>query len=197
MAQPEYRIIAEMIEDGSTVLDLGCGEGDLLYMLEKEKGVRGQGVEINEEAIYSCVAKGLNVFHDDLDNGLVDYTDKSFDYVIMNQTMQEVIDPHKVITEALRVGKKVIVGFPNFAYWKARFQLFFCGRAPVTPSLPHQWFNTPNLHFLSLADFRDYCKNHDITIIQSAYLPDHFLVKIFPNLLAESAILMITRVEQP
>ena len=193
MDRPEYKIIEAMIVPNSTVLDLGCGEGDLLYMLERQKGIKGQGVEIDETAIYSCVAKGLNVFHDDLDNGLVDYTDKSFDYVIMNQTMQEVIDPHKVISEALRVGKRVIVGFPNFAYWKARFQLFFCGRAPVTPSLPHQWFDTPNLHFLSLADFRDYCKNQGITILQSAYLPDHFLVNLLPNLLAESAILMITR----
>lgn len=193
MVFPEHKIIASMIEDNSTVLDLGCGEGDLLYLLEKEKGVKGHGVEINEEAIYACVAKGLNVFHDDLDNGLVDYSDDSFDYVVMNQAIQEVIDPHKVLQEAMRVGKKVIVGFPNFAHWRARFQLFFHGRAPVTSSLPHQWFNTPNLHFLSLADFRNYCDAQGITILRSAYLPDSFFTKIAPNLFAGSVVLMIAR----
>ncbi len=190
-ALQEHIVIARMIDNNTKVLDLGCGEGDLLTLLSREKGVKGQGVEIDEKAIYSCVEKGLNVFHDDLDNGLIDYSDNSFDYVIMNQTLQEVRSPQVVLREALRVGRKVIVGFPNFAYWKARFQLFFRGRAPVTSTLPHQWYDTPNLHFLSIADFRDYCREERINILQSAYLPDNIFTSFLPNLFALSAILMI------
>lgn len=191
----EHEKILQMIEENTTVLDLGCGEGDLLELLTSKKGIKGQGVEIDENAIYSCVAKGLDVFQEDLDNGLVDYEDNSFDYVIINQTLQEVIEPHKVLKEAMRVGRRVIVGFPNFAHWRARFQLFFRGRAPVTPALPFQWYNTPNLHFLSIADFVDYCKEQKIKIINSDYLPDNLITKLRPNLFAETAIFMIKSTE--
>lgn len=191
----EHEKILQMIEENTTVLDLGCGEGYLLELLTSKKGIKGQGVEIDENAIYSCVAKGLDVFQEDLDNGLVDYEDNSFDYVIINQTLQEVIEPHKVLKEAMRVGRRVIVGFPNFAHWRARFQLFFRGRAPVTPALPFQWYNTPNLHFLSIADFVDYCKEQKIKIINSDYLPDNLITKLRPNLFAETAIFMIKSTE--
>jgi methionine biosynthesis protein MetW len=146
----DHKIIYQIVDSGSRVLDLGCGEGDLIYFLAKEKGARVQGIELSEEAIYRCVEKGLSVFHSDIDSGLIEYPDKSFDYVILNQSMQETKKVDFVLKEALRVGKNVIVGFPNFAYVSARLRLFFFGETPVTPSLPYRWYNTPNLHFLSI-----------------------------------------------
>lgn len=189
----EHSIILNLVSEKSTVLDLGCGKGELLSLLIKQKNIKGQGIEIDEQAIYACVAEGLSVFHDDLDNGLLDYQDNSFDYVIMNQTLQEVRHPDTVLKEALRVGKKVIVGFPNFAYWKARFQLFITGRVPVTASLPHKWYNTPNLHFLSIADFTDYCKERGINILDKKFLPANIFTRLLPNLFAQTAIITISR----
>lgn len=186
-----HKKIIEMIPNGASVLDLGCGEGELLYYLVNEKNVKGQGIEISERLIYKCVEKGLDVFHDDLDNGLVDFRDSSFDFVIINEALQEVRFPEKVLDEALRVGKNVIVGFPNFAHLSARLELFFYGRAPVTPALPHQWYDTPNLHFLSVKDFKDYCESRRITILKESYIPDVFYTRLFPNLLSEKAIIMI------
>src|SRR4030066_445427 len=123
----EYGAILKWIRQGSSVLDLGCGNGELLALLVREKKVRAQGIEIDEHAIYQCVAKGLSVFHEDIDNGLSDYGDQSFDYVILNQSFQQVKKPDIVLREALRVGKEVIIGFPNFAYFPARLQIFFRG----------------------------------------------------------------------
>jgi methionine biosynthesis protein MetW len=162
MSQPrtkiEHQVIMDWVEQGASVLDLGCGDGELLARLIEEKQVRAQGIEISEQAIHRCVAQGLSVFQEDIDTGLSEYADKSFDYVILNQTFQQVKKPDFVLKEALRVGKKTIVGFPNFVHYTARFQLFFRGKVPVTPSLPYEWYDTPNLHFLSIADFKEYCK---------------------------------------
>ncbi|MFQ3573922.1 MAG: methionine biosynthesis protein MetW, partial [Thermodesulfovibrionales bacterium] len=185
MIDISHKKIMEMIPNGSSVLDLGCGEGDLLYHLVNGKAVKGQGIEISEKLIYKCVEKGLDVFHDDLDNGLVDYRDGSFDFVIINEALQEVRFPEKVLAEALRVGRYTIVGFPNFAHISARLELFFLGRAPVTPALPHQWYDTPNLHFLSIKDFKEYCKKRDIRILKETYLPENLYTKMLPNLLSE------------
>ena len=150
----EHQIIMDWIENNASVLDLGCGDGVLLLRLIEEKQVRAQGIVISAQAIHRCVAKGLSVFQEDIDTGLSDYADKSFDYVILNQTFQQVRKPDFILEEALRVGKKTIVGFPNFLNISARFQLFFVGKVPVTPSLPYAWYDTPNLHFLSIADFK-------------------------------------------
>ena len=149
----EYRTIVEWIGDGSSVLDLGCGDGELLSLLIRTKHVRAQGIEIDEQAIYQCVAKGVSVFHEDIDKGLPEYGDNSFDYVILNQSFQQVKKPDVVLKEALRVGREAIVGFPNFVHYSARLQIFFRGRTPVTPSLPYKWHDTPNFHFLSISDF--------------------------------------------
>ena len=189
--QPDHKVILDLIEPRSNVLDLGCGNGDLLYLLIKEKKVRGQGIEIDDKAIYKCVEKGLNVFHGDIDSGLAEFGDKSFDYVILNQSLQQVIHADKVLEDALRVGKNVIVGFPNFAYYKARFQLFFLGKAPVTPSLPYQWFQTPNLHFLSITDFKDYCGSKKIKVINIVYIGAKREVNFLPNLLAQIGVFLI------
>ncbi len=193
LTQPEHQIIARMVTPGSSVLDLGCGNGELMSILKKDRGVNKlQGIEIDEQAIYRCVARGLSVFHGDIDTGLSEYEDKSFDFVILNQSLQQVKKPDAVLTEALRVGRQVIVGFPNFAYYKARYQLGILGRAPVTRSLPFQWFDTPNLHFLSIADFITYCHQRNITIEKTAYLNGTRTVKLFPNLLALLAVLLIS-----
>ena len=167
------RLLLVWIDSGASVLDLGCGDGKLLSLLIAQKQIRAQGIEISESAIHSCVAAGLSVFQEDIDTGLSEYGADSFDYVILNQTFQQVKKPDYVLKEALRVGKRVIVGFPNFVYYPARFQLFFRGRVPVTSSLPYQWYDTPNLHFLSIADFKDYCKKHKIRVEKTSYITDN------------------------
>jgi len=131
----EYKVFSEWISDGATVLDLGCGDGDLLASLIKEKHVHAQGIELSEQAILRCVAEGLSVFQQDIDTGLSEYSDGSFDYVILNQTLQQVRKPDFALNEALRVGRKTIVGIPNFAYYKARARIFLKGRVPVTAAL--------------------------------------------------------------
>jgi len=188
----EWRVLADWIEDGAYVLDLGCGDGELLAHLISEKHVRAQGIELSEQAITHCVAQGLSVFQQDIDTGLSEYGDDSFDYVILNQTLQQVKKPDFALKEALRVGKEVIVGIPNFAYYKARASIFFHGRVPVTPSLPYQWYDTPNLHFLSLVDFKDYCKKQGITIQCAFYAANNKQVKLLPNLLAEVGYFLLT-----
>ena len=190
--RPEYAVIVELIKTGSSVLDLGCGDGGLLAILKKEKNIaRAQGIEIDEEAIYKCVARGLSVFHGDIDSGLAEYLDKSFDYVILNQTFQQVKKPDQVLWEALRVGKEVIVGFPNFAHISARYQLGVLGKAPVTPSLPYEWYNSPNIHFLSIADFVNYCRNRKIRIKKAFYFNDNRQVRFFPNLFGLVGLFLI------
>ena len=189
---PDYQVILELVEPSSTVLDLGCGSGDLLSLLVRERGVSAQGIEIDDKAIFECVARGLSVFQDDIDTGLPEYGDKSFDFVILNQSIQQVKKPDDVLKEALRVGKKVIVGIPNFAHIKARSQIFFGGRVPVTPSLPYEWHDTPNLHFLSLLDFIDYCRKRSIRIERSVFLSTQGRVRFLPNLFARTGIFVIS-----
>lgn len=192
--KPEYGIIAKMIRPGGSVLDLGCGDGDLLALLKKEKSItQAQGIELDEQAIYKCVAKGLSVFHGDIDTGLSEYADNSFDYVILNQSFQQVKKPDRVLEETLRVGRESIVCFPNFAYFSARYYLAFRGIAPITSSLPYEWYNTPNIHFLSIADFIHYCRKRKIKIEKAEYLGSKGPVKIFPNLLALIGIFLITK----
>jgi methionine biosynthesis protein MetW len=192
--KPEYSVISKMVKEGSSVLDLGCGDGELLSRLKREKNItRAQGIEIDEQAIYKCVAHGLSVFHGDIDTGLAEYEDKSFDYVILNQSFQQVKKPDIVLEEALRVGEKVIVGFPNFAYYTARYALAIRGRAPITLSLPYEWYNTPNIHFLSIADFISYCRKRNIKIKECFYFGKNQPVRIFPNLLALVGVFLITK----
>ncbi|HLB67319.1 MAG TPA: methionine biosynthesis protein MetW [Thermoplasmata archaeon] len=187
--------ILDWIETGSSVLDLGCGDGELLAFLVKEKRVRAEGIDINEQSIHRCVAKGLSVLHRDIDQGLADYPDESSDYVILNQSLQQVTQLEAVLADALRVGKKVIVGFPNFTHYKARLQIFFGGRTPVTPSLPYKWYDTPNLHFLSISDFVDYCREKGIRIEKSASFSNGRAVRSFPNLFALIGLFLISKRE--
>ena len=189
----DHRIIYGIVEPGSKVLDLGCGNGELLSFLVKEKNVKAQGIELSEEAIYKCVEKGLSVFHGDIESGLSGYPDDCFDYVILNQSMQEVKKVDYVMKEALRIGKKVIVGFSNFTYFTARVRIFFKGKVPITASLPYSWHNTPNVHFLSISDFNDFCIEKDININKRFYLGQKRTLHFFPNLFALNAIFVISK----
>ena len=189
----EYDIITGWVTPGSSVLDLGCGDGELSARLVKEKKAGVQGIEIDEQAIYKCVAKGLSVLHGDIDSGLTDYSDKSFDYVILNESFQQVKKPELVLTESLRVGKRVIVSFPNFVYYTARCQLFFKGTVPITPSLPYEWYNTPNLHFLSINDFLAFCRRRGIKIEKTGFVGKGRRVRLLPNLTALIGIFLISK----
>ena len=192
--KPEHQIIINMIKPNSHVLDLGCGDGTLLDLLMKHKNCRTTGIEIDEKEIYKCVERGVTVSHGDIDSGLADYSDKRFDYVILNESLQEILNPEKVILEALRVGKRVIVGIPNFCNISARLQIFFLGKVPVTKGLPYKWYNTPNLRFLSIKDFRHFCRDRDIKV------HDEHAIGLFNkevhfkrNLLAYVAIFLISK----
>lgn len=188
----DHKVILGMVTDGASVLDLGCGRGELLYLLEKEKKVSGQGIELSEHDIYSCVEKGLSVYHGDIDTGLSEYGDGSFDYVILNESLQQVWRPDDVVKEALRVGRKVIVGFPNFGYYPVRLQVFFGGRTPVTPSLPYMWYDTPNVHFISIKDFEEYCGKRGFSVLASVYIRKNKATRMLPNLFADTGIFMIS-----
>jgi homoserine O-acetyltransferase len=191
----DYALIESLIEPGARVLDVGCGDGELLARLRADKQVKAKGIELEEDQILSCVCKGIAILHHDIELGLEQYPDRSFDYVILSQTVQTVRNPRHVINELLRVGKKVIVSFPNFAYWQSRFQLFFRGRAPVTKKLPFGWYNSPNIHFLSLKDFDRFCVKSNITIEKRIALSKQKAspVRWWPNLLAEQVIYVTSR----
>lgn len=161
-----YEDIVELVEPGSSVLDLGCGNGDLLLRLIEKKQVRGRGVDIEEQAIRECIARGLSVFQGNLDEGLRDYASASYDYVILNQTLQVVHNPVMLLKEMLRVGRRVIVNFPNFGYYRNRFQLVLHGRMPVTRSLPYQWYNTPNIHLFTRKDFLALCSELGVKVLR-------------------------------
>ncbi len=189
----EHQVIVDWVEEGSSVIDLGCGDGELLSLLVEKKKVHAQGTEIDEQAIYKCVARGLSVYQEDIDAGLAGHPDGSFDYAILSESLQQTKRPDYVLGEALRVGKKLVVSFPNFGRYTVRFQILFSGKVPVTPALPFEWYDTPNLHFLSVSNFFDYCKMRDIHVIASAYITSGRRVKNFPNFLAETAIFLVTK----
>ena len=191
----DYQVILDWIEPESNVLDLGCGSGDLLALLIHNKAIRGTGIEINEEAIYKCMEKGLSVSHEDIDSSLIDYSDNRFDYVILNESLQQVLNPRKVILESLRIGRRAIVGIPNFCHIKARLQVFFHGRVPVTKELPYEWYDTPNLRFLSLKDFRYFCLNNNIRIEKQVGIAGEKLISLWPNLLAHMGLFLLRKTD--
>ena len=186
------RTILSMINTESSVLDLGCGDGTLLEHLISEKKCRCHGIEIDEQAIYKCVAKGLNVIHQDIDSGLGEYNDKSFNYVILNQSIQQIKNFESVLIDSLRVGEKVIVSFPNFAFYKSRFQLFFNGRTPITKSLPYRWYQSPNIHFFTIYDFIDFCREKNIIINNRFFINNERPVRFLPNFFCQIAVFMIS-----
>lgn len=191
----DYELIESLIEPQATVLDVGCGDGELLAKLRRDKSIQAQGIEVQQDLILSCVCRGLPIIHHDIDEGLQAFADKSFDYVILSQTLQAVPNPKKVFTELLRVGRRVIVSFPNFAFWRSRLQLALQGKSPVTRQLPFGWYNSPNIHFLSLRDFDAFCDRMGVTIEKRIPLVKTRLspVRFAPNLLAEQAIYVTSR----
>ena len=193
-----YSIIKNIIEENSRVLDLGCGNGYLLKLLKDTKQIKGNGIEISQNEVIECLEKGLSVIQGDIDDGLKQFSDKSYDYVILNQTLQSTYNPEFVLEEMLRVGKKCIVSFPNFAYWRIRFNFFISGTMPKSKVLPFEWFNTPNIHLLTVKDFFEFAKAHNINIINCIYTTKATVRKgiqysLFSNFFAEEAIFVISR----
>ena len=189
----DHKVIVDWVALKSRVLDLGCGDGVLLSQLIEKKSCHCTGIEIDEKVIYHCFEKGLTVAHGDIDTGLSEYSNKRFDYVILNESLQQVLNPQKVILEALRVGKKVITGIPNFCHTQARVQIFFQGHVPVTKELPYQWYDTPNLRFLSLKDFRSFCKTNGIKILKEQGISNNSLIPVFPNLFATMGLYLLEK----
>jgi methionine biosynthesis protein MetW len=166
----DYRLIEEMVPERASVLDLGCGDGELLAELVSDRRVRGSGVDLDPAAVEACVARGLSVFHGDLDEGLADFDDGSIDVVILSFSLQQLRRPRMLVREMARVGKLAIVSFPNFAHWSVRGRLMLTGRMPVSRELPYQWYDTPNIHLCTVSDFRDLCSREGLRIEREAYL---------------------------
>ena len=189
-------LITEIVPQGSHILDLGCGDGSLLSRLIEEKGAKGRGLDIDEHNLILCMERGLSVTQGNLDDGLGDFLDNSYDYVILNQTLQVIKKPDKVIREMLRVGRFGIVGFPNFGHWFLRMSLLFRGRMPKSSALPFEWYNTPNIHQLTIRDFRNYCRFENISIIREEYFiagkwRDSSLLHHFSNLFAVNGMFVL------
>ena len=193
-----YSLILDIIENNSKILDLGCGDGYLLKLLKDEKNVRGSGIEISQEQVIKCLEKGLSVIQGNIDEGLKQFSDKSYDYVILNQTLQSTNKPDFVLEEMLRVGKKCIVSFPNFAYWRVRFYYFFTGNMPKSRVLPFEWYNTPNIHLLTIKDFFEFVQKHNIKILEGIYTTratkrTAVQYSLFSNFFSEEAIFVISK----
>ena len=191
----DYKVIESLIEPNSAVLDIGCGDGQLLSNLIADKNIKAEGLENDQNFVLDCIRRRLPVVQYDIEDGLKNYADKSYDYVLLSQTVQTIKNPEKVFMELLRVGKKVIVSFPNFANWKCRVQLFLTGKAPVTKQLPFSWYDTPNIRCLSMKDFDSFCENLGVTIEKKIPLVKTRLssVKIVPNFFAEQAIYVTSK----
>ena len=166
----EFKIIADLIETNSRVLDVGCGDGTLMEFLKNNKKIDIRGIEISKYNVQKCIGKGLTVIEGDAEKDLSQFPDGSFDFVILSQTLQAFLNPEKVITELLRVGKKAIVTIPNFGYWKVRLHLLIKGTMPITRTLPDKWYNTPNLHMCTIKDFFIFCENRKINLYKSIAL---------------------------
>jgi len=168
----DFREILRLVRPGTRVLEIGCGEGVLLDLLAREKGVDGRGMEISPEGVSACLARGLAVVQGDADRDLADYPSRAFDYAILSQTLQQVRDPRAVLSELLRIAERAIVSLPNFGHWRVRWSLLTRGRMPMTEELPEPWWSTPNIHLCTLGDFTDLCADLDVRIEACAAL-DH------------------------
>ncbi len=191
LAREDYRIMSDLIEEHSSVLDLGCGEGDLLAWLEQRKSVQGRGVEIAPEKVRRCVELGLSVYQGDINKGLADYPDSCFDYVILSQTLQVVRKPLELLRELRRVGRRVIVAFPNFGHWSVRLSLLCKGRAPTTGHLPYDWYDSPNIRVLTILDFEELLQREGMRAENAYFLRQGKRVKRWRNMRAESAVYLL------
>lgn len=195
----DLRIIADLVKPGARVLDLGCGTGDLLAHLQASKEVNGYGLEIDPDNITVCLAKGVNVLEQNLDEGLTNFLDDSFDMVVMTETLQSVRQPHTMLKEMLRIGRECVVTFPNFGHWRCRLQLSARGRMPIAKHLPHTWYDTPNIHLCTFNDFEALCRLLGFEIIErfvvDATHANRFLMNQFPNFFGTYAFYRLGRSE--
>ena len=179
--KPEFKIIADLIEKKTRVLDVGCGDGTLMEFLQKNRLIDVRGIEISKHKVQKCVEKGLTVIEGDAEKDLSQFPDKSFDYVILSQTLQAFLNPEIVINELLRVGKKAIVTIPNFGYWKIRLHLLIKGTMPITGTLPDKWYDTPNIHLCTIKDFYDFCMSKEIRLFKSIAVKSFRSSRIFKS----------------
>jgi methionine biosynthesis protein MetW len=192
LGRSDYAIIGDIVEPGAKVLDLGCGEGELLEWLAQNKGVEARGVEISGAKVQRAIARGVSVYQGDIDQGLADYPDGAFDYVILSQTLQETHSPRKVLREMLRVGRRVIVAFPNFGHWRVRLSMLVSGGAPRTKLFPYEWYESPNIHFLTVLDFEALAAVEGLVVDRRYFLAGRRKVTLLPNLLAEVAVFQVS-----
>jgi methionine biosynthesis protein MetW len=192
LGRSDYAIIGELIEPNTRVLDLGCGEGELLAWLAEHKCVDARGVEISGPKAQQAIARGVSVFHSDLEEALSDLPDQAFDYVILSQTLQETRAPLRVLQDMLRVGRRAIVAFPNFGHWSVRLAHLLTGRAPKTELFPYDWYDSPNIHFLTVHDFESMARTEKWKVERRIFLAGARKVKQFPNLLAEVAVFLVS-----
>jgi methionine biosynthesis protein MetW len=188
----DFAIIGELVEPGTRVLDLGCGEGQLLAWLKEHKNVDARGVEFQASRVQKAIARGVSVYQGDLETAVGDYPDKAFDYVILSQTLQETRYPLKVLRSMLRVGKRGIVAFPNFGHYGMRLYTLLHGRAPKTDLFPHEWYDSPNIHFLTVLDFEELAAGEGWRLERKIFLSRHGKVRILPNLMAQIAVFLIS-----
>lgn len=188
----DFEIIGELIEPGTRVLDLGCGEGELLDWLKERKQVDGRSVELSGQRVQKAIARGVSVYQGDLEGAVKDYPDRVFDYVILSQTLQETRDPLKVLRGMLRVGKRAIVAFPNFGHYSVRLSTLWTGRAPRTERFPHEWYDSPNIHFLSVIDFEALAAKEGWKVEKRIFLAGQKKINNLPNLMAEVAVFLVS-----
>ena len=177
----EFKVISDLIEDNKKVLDVGCADGTLMQFLKENKNINVRGLEISKDKVQECIAKGLTVIEGNAEKDLKQFPDKSFDYVVLSQTLQAFLSPELVLDELLRVGKKAIVTIPNFGNWKVRLHLLFKGTMPITKSLPEQWHSTPNLHMCTIKDFVNFIKSKEIKMIKTLALKNNNVSNITNN----------------
>ena len=188
----DYAIISELVEPGTRVLDLGCGAGELLAWLKENKKVDSRGVELTSANVRKAIARGVSVYQGDMETALEDYPDRAFDYVILSQTLQETRHPLNVLRGMLRIGRHGIVAFPNFAHWSVRLSHLWTGRAPKTRLFPHDWHDSPNIHFLTVLDFEALAAKEKWRVERRMFLSGHRQVTLFPNLMSEVAVFLFS-----
>ena len=191
--RPDFDVVTNWVPQGASVLDLGCGDGELLARLQRERGSFGYGVEIEDDAVLTCLNRGLNVLQGNIESGLNLFDDGAFDVVILSQTLQATRHTEALVREVLRVGKSAIVTLPNFGHWSVRWQLGVGGRMPVSKRLPYQWYDTPNVHFSTITDFDVFCSDKGITVERRAALAGGRAITFLPNVRGETAVFQIRR----
>ncbi|MGA3205583.1 MAG: methionine biosynthesis protein MetW [Bryobacteraceae bacterium] len=188
----DYAIISELVEPGTRVLDLGCGEGELLEWLRDHKNVDGRGVELTGASVQKAIARGVSVYQGDLEAGLGDYPAQAFDYVILSQTLQQTRDPLGVLKGMLRIGRRGIVAFPNFGHWRVRVSHLLTGRSPQTELFPYDWYDSPNIHFLTVLDFEALAEQEKWRVERRIFLAGNREVTMLPNLMSEVAVFLFS-----